>query len=132
MEQQQAQRERERKKEDALREKASREEAKEKQKRLSAARKNANVLLRKSDKVYSAMNLTITNPLLPQLPMGTRKTFETLYSEIKVLRDSATACVETDDVFDFAFDEANLNTICAQGIKSENLIRSILAQVASA
>ena len=132
MEQQQAQRERERKKEDALREKASREEAKEKQKRLSAARRNASVLLRKSEKVYSAMHLTAANPFLPQLPVGTRKHFETLYDEIKVLRDKATACVETDDVFDFAFDEANLTTKCAAGLKSENLIRSILGQVASA
>ena len=123
--------EKERMKEEALREKASKEVVKEKQKQIAAARRNANVLLRKSEKAYTAMNLTVQNPLLPQLPFAARTAFEGLYSEIKVLRDRATACVETDDVLDFAFDEANLTTKCAAGLKSEGLIRQILQQVAS-
>ena len=88
-------------------------------------------MLRKSEKAYTAMNLTISSPLLSQLPGAARIAFETLYSQIKVLRDKATECVETDNILDFAFDETNLSQKCAAGLKSEGLIRAILQQVAS-
>ena len=123
--------EKERKKEEALRQKASKEEEREKSRQLAAARRNANVLLKKSEKAYTAMNLTIMNPLLQQLPSMTRAAFEKLYSEIKVLRDKATTCVQSEDIVEFAFDEASLSQKIAQGFKSEALIRAILAQVAS-
>ena len=77
------------------------------------------------------MNLIIVNPLFPQLPGVARVAFEGVYSEIKMLRDRANACIATDEILDFAFDEANLNAKCAQGLKSEGLIRAILQQLAT-
>ena len=78
------------------------------------------------------MNLVKQNPLFLQLPGDSRCQFEAAYSDIKAVRDRADTCIATEIIHDFGFDESTLNICCAQGLRTEGVIRGILAQIAAA
>ena len=78
------------------------------------------------------MHLGMANPFFSGLPSTARVGFETMYDEIKEIRDRADTCITTSTILDVAFDEASLKIKCAQGLKAENCLRQILGQLATA
>ena len=102
----------------------------ERRKVVAQAKKNADLLLKKSEKAYGAMNLIVSSPAFATLPLTATGGFHAVYQEIKGLRDSASEVRRSDDVSQFSFDLKNLEEKCKQGMKAEVLLRGILSQMA--
>ena len=86
--------------------------------------------MKKTEKAFMAMNLIVINPLFQSLPLTVSGGFQSTFSEIKTIRDSANECRETDEIDTFSFDLTSLEIKCAKGLKAEVLLRSLLAQMA--
>ena len=102
----------------------------ERRKVVAQAKKNADLVLKKSEKAYGAMNLIVSSPAFATLPLTATGGFHAVYQEIKGLRDSASEVRRSDDVSQFSFDLKNLEEKCKQGMKAEVLLRGILSQMA--
>lgn len=63
----------------------------EQRKRISTAKKTAEILLKKSDKAFLSMNLTEQSQHFRSLPMSATNTFKHIFDEIKCLRERAQA-----------------------------------------
>lgn len=55
------------------------------------AKKNADLLVKKSDKAFMAMNLTVQSVHFLGLPLSVTSNFKAIFDEIKSLRESAQA-----------------------------------------
>jgi hypothetical protein len=88
-------RDKEKAKEDKLRQailvKEEKKHTVEQKKRISAAKKNADLLIKKSEKAFIAMNLTVQCQHFQVLPMSVTGNFKANFDEIKSLREGAQA-----------------------------------------
>lgn len=93
------------------------------------ARRNASLLLKKTEKAFMAMNLIVMNPLFSSLPRQATDGFQNSFNSIKELRDRAQECIDAAGL-SFGFDAPGVDSTCSQGLKAEVLLRSLLQQMA--